>query len=53
MDIYSTIMYTGLLHISHGSLLNNVPHQEPLDSFILQVQQTSYIFYNIHSSEQN
>lgn len=46
-------MHTSLLHISHGSLLNNVPHQEPLDSLILGARQMSYILYNIDSHEQN
>jgi len=31
-----SIMHTSLLHISHSSLLDNVPHQEPLDSLILR-----------------
>jgi len=27
---------TGLLHIPHSSLLNNVPHEEPLDGLVLR-----------------
>jgi len=27
---------TGLLHIPYSSLLNNVPHEEPLDGLILR-----------------
>ena len=30
-----SIMHTSLLHISHSSLLHDVPHQETLDSLVL------------------
>ena len=34
-----TIVDTGFLNISDGSLLNDVPDDEPLDSLILLYQQ--------------
>ncbi|KRX92727.1 hypothetical protein T12_8089, partial [Trichinella patagoniensis] len=37
VELWKGIIFidTGLLHIPHGSLLHDIPHQKPLDSFIL------------------
>lgn len=35
IESYHTVMHTSLQHIPNCSLLNNVPHQEMLDSLVL------------------